>query len=205
MAAGDSHALAIFYDRYSSLVYATCVRIIGNRTDASDVLVDVFFELWQRAGSYETLRANPLTFILIIARSRSIDRKRILMRSNLRFAHEDEVNHHADTRMNPLTCVVISEKVRIVREALASLDPIQQQVLEYAYYDSLSHSEIADVLNKPLGTIKTHICQGLIRLRKLLRHWDENPAMASVDKFRKGSADFPIYGDVIVSLCKLGH
>jgi len=174
MAAGDATALSTFYDRHSPLVYATCVRVLGDRTTADELLVDVFHELWQRASQYDAARANPVTFLLTLTRSRAIDRRRTMnKRSNLKLASEDQTLNQADPHPTVLDESIAGESAAKVREALATLDPAQRQAIECAYYDGLSHSEIADLLNKPLGTVKTYIRQGLIRLRGCLRNDDD--------------------------------
>lgn len=171
MAAGDASALSIFYDRHSPLVYATCVRMLNDRATADELLVDVFHELWQRASQYDVTRSNPVTYLLTLTRSRAIDRRRSMgKRSNLKLAGEDAASDKADPRPTAADAVEINENAAIVRKALESLDPAQRRAIECAYYDGLSHTEIADLLNKPLGTVKTYIRQGLIRLRGFLRN-----------------------------------
>ena len=101
---------------------------------------------------------------------RAIDRRRGMnKRANLKLATEDQTTNLPDSHDETLDGMVVEENVRIVRDALKQLDPAQRQAIECAYYDGLSHSEIAERLNKPLGTIKTYIRQGLIRLRESLR------------------------------------
>ncbi len=170
MAAGDATALSAFYDRHSPLVYATCIRMLGDRATADELLVDIFHELWQRAGQYDATRANPLTFLLTLTRSRAIDRRRGMnKRSNLKLATEAQSLNQPDMHAGALEGVIADENARMIRKALADLDPDQRQAIECAYFDGLSHSEIAERLNKPLGTVKTYIRQGLIRLRGCLR------------------------------------
>jgi len=171
MAAGDAGALSAFYDRHSPLVYATCVRMLGDRTTADELLVDIFHEFWQRASLYDAAKSNPVTFLLTLTRSRAIDRRRTIgKRSNLKLATESQTTNAADQHPTALDGVIASENAGIVREALSLLDPEQRRAIECAYYDGLSHSEIADLLKKPLGTVKTYIRQGLIRLRGCLRN-----------------------------------
>ncbi len=174
MAAGDATALSVFYDRHSPLVYATCVRMLGDRTTADELLIDIFHELWQRASQYDATRSNPVTFLLTLTRSRAIDRRRGMnKRSELKLATEAQTENQPDPQTDTLDGVIADENVRIIRKALAGLEPDQRRAIECAYYDGLSHSEIAERLNKPLGTIKTYIRQGLIRLRGCLRNDDE--------------------------------
>ncbi len=175
MAAGDATALSVFYDRHSPLVYATCVRVLNDRATADELLVDVFHEFWTRAQQYDATRANPVTFLLTLTRSRAIDRRRSMgKRSNLRLASEDAASDKADPRPTAADAAVTNENAAIVRKALETLEPDQRQAIECAFYDGLSHTEIADLLHKPLGTIKTYIRQGLIRLRGCLRNDTED-------------------------------
>ncbi len=174
MASGDATALSVFYDRHSPLVYATCVRVLNDRATADELLVDIFHEFWTRAGQYDVTRGNPVTYLLTLTRSRAIDRRRSMgKRSNLKLASEDAASDKPDPRPTAAESAVTSETASIVRKALETLDPVQRQAIECAYYDGLSHTEIADRLNKPLGTIKTYIRQGLIRLRGCLRNDSE--------------------------------
>ena len=175
MAAGDASALSIFYDRHSPLVYATCVRMLSDRATADELLVDVFHELWLRAPQYDVTRSNPVTFLLTLTRSRAIDRRRSMgKRSNLKLAGEEAASQTADPRPTAAEAVVANENAAIVRKALESLEPAQRRAIECAYYDGLSHTEIADLLGKPLGTVKTYIRQGLIHLRGYLRNDTED-------------------------------
>lgn len=174
MAAGDASALAAFYDRYSPIVYATAARMLNDRTTADELLVDVFHEVWIRANQYDAARSNPLTYLLTLTRSRTIDRRRTMhKKSNLQVVNYDRLPESSDHHGDALSDAITQENAVKVREALGTLDPDQRRAIEAAYYDGLSHSEIADLLNKPLGTIKTYIRQGLIRLRGCLRNDDE--------------------------------
>jgi RNA polymerase sigma-70 factor (ECF subfamily) len=169
MAAGDTGAFAKFYDRHAGLVFALCVRILHDRAEAEELLVDIFYEMWKRIDRFDANRGSPLTYLSLLARSRAIDRKRSLTSSGKSAPIVDEAN--ASTSDTPLKDALSSERQRVIREALRELDPAQRQAIECAFYDGLSHSEIAAKLNKPLGTIKTNIRQGLIRLRDALRNY----------------------------------
>jgi RNA polymerase sigma-70 factor (ECF subfamily) len=168
VAAGDRAALSDLYDRYAPLVYAVCVRIVRDAGDAEDVLIDVFAELWERRDRYDLSRGSPLTYLTTLARSRSIDRLR--SRSGVRAAAAD-VAAAAPVAAAPDAAgpVVLAEQRARVRAALAGIDPEHRQCVELNFYDGLSHSQIAERLGKPLGTVKTYIRQALIRLRETLR------------------------------------
>ncbi len=135
-AAGDANALSAFYDRHSPLVYATCVRMLGDRTTADELLVDIFQELWERAGQYDVTRANPVTFLLTLTRTRAIDRRRSTnKRSNLKLATGDQTSNKPDPSPSGLDEVIAGENVQIVRKALAALNPDQRRAIECAYYE----------------------------------------------------------------------
>ncbi len=168
VAARDPAALRRLFDRHASLVLALIVRILHDRAEAEEVMVDVFWELWDRSGRYDATRGSPLTYLTTLARSRAIDRRR----SRGRAASVDRdaaAPAAAPLSHQPESGAVADENRALVKRALLSLDSAQREMIEYAFYDGLTHTEIAEKLGKPLGTVKTHIRQGLIRLRQSLR------------------------------------
>jgi RNA polymerase sigma-70 factor (ECF subfamily) len=170
MATGDAGALSSFYDRHSGIVFATCLRMLGDRATAEELLIDIFHEFWQRAGQYDASRGNPLTFLLTLTRSRAIDKRRTIgKKSAVRLVSDEAAEPAADSHADALTNLITSENAEKIRSALAVLEPEQKRAIELAYYDGMSHSEVAEALKKPLGTVKTYIRQGLIRLREGLR------------------------------------
>jgi len=170
IAAGDRAALARLYDRHAPLLLAVCRRVLNDADEADDVLVDVFFEVWSRADRFDGSRGNPLTYLVTLARSRSIDRRRSLgSRPPLRSDRSAELAVRPADTAGPLLDTQMGEQAQRVRAALAGLDADQRTALECAFYDGLSHTEVARKLGKPLGTVKTSIRQGLIRLRGILR------------------------------------
>ena len=175
MAAGDAGALSLFYDRHSPLIFATCIRMLGDRSAAEELLIDIFHEFWQRAGQYDASRSNPLTFLLTLTRSRAIDRRRTMgKKSNVKLVSDDDSVPATDGQADALSNLIANENAAKVRLALGQLEPDQRQAIRCAFYQGLSHSEIAQALNKPLGTVKTYIRQGLIRLRDCLRTDEQN-------------------------------
>jgi len=171
IASRDQSALRALYDRHSGIVYALCLRILRNPTEAEELLVDVFWEAWEKSDRYNPLRGSPLTYLTTLARSRAIDR----LRSNLsatgkmKLANVDDVPTPAIGQSSALERSIADERRVAVTFALDQLDPQQRQEIECAYYEGLSHSEISEKLGKPLGTVKTWIRTGLIRLRDTLR------------------------------------
>jgi RNA polymerase sigma-70 factor, ECF subfamily len=168
VAAADAQAMERFYDRFSDLVMAVCVRILRDRTVAEDLFGDLFVELWQRAKEYSPERGSVATWIVTIARSRGIDRLRRLQRSGRRLREIDDQT--ASTNEDePGEQVSRDDEHARVRDVLGSLPQDQRQALELAYFEGLTHIEVATRLSRPLGTVKSHIRQGLIQLRSALR------------------------------------
>jgi RNA polymerase sigma-70 factor, ECF subfamily len=174
IASRDGEALRCLFDRYGRVCLGICVRILRDRNEAEQLLIDVFAEVWERCDRYDASRGSPITYLITLSRSRAIDRVRARKASPA--SSLDSIpnsNIESDNTATPLDQTLIGERRTMVREALRRLDPNQRQAVELAFYDGLSHSEIADKLNKPLGTVKTHIRQGLIRLRDTLRNqWE---------------------------------
>lgn len=174
IAAGDQAALQSLYDRHSALLFALCCRIVGDRNDAEEVLLEVFWELWEKADRYNPSRASPRTYIVQLARSRAIDRARSRAareRSKTRASLHglDSCVDNSRNDLAPLDHLVQDERSQTIATALAALDDLQLEVLELAYFDGLSHSQISQRLQLPLGTVKTRIRQGLIKLRETLK------------------------------------
>lgn len=170
---GDLSALTRLYERYGEPVYRLCLRILGNVAEAEDVTQEVFLAFWRNL-TYDPARGSLLVFLLTLARSRSINRLRqVRSQQQLYQRWEGHLAPHANSRslMDHATLTELSERVG---EALQQLPDTQRQVLEMAYYDGLSQSEITQRLNLPLGTVKTRSRQGLLKLRKLLNDWVES-------------------------------
>jgi RNA polymerase sigma-70 factor (ECF subfamily) len=168
--AQDQTALDTLYERYSKIVYAIALRIIGQAADAEDVVVDSFWQVWQQAAAYDASRGQLRTWIVTIARSRALDRLRVLRRSPLADAEEvDVAGREVAADDDPEQSAWLSQQSSIVRAALASLPREQRQALELAYYHGLSQSEVAERLGEPLGTIKTRIRLGMMKLREQLQ------------------------------------
>jgi RNA polymerase sigma-70 factor (ECF subfamily) len=159
---GDQSAMASLYDRYSSIVYAVALRVLQDTGAAEDVLQDIFMQLWRKPESFDASRGNMAAWLSVIARYRAID---LLRRRRPESDIEDVV-----VSVEP-DLVEESQRARTmdkVRETLAGMQQEQRAALEMAYFDGLTHTEIADKTGEPLGTIKTRIRSGLILLRKVL-------------------------------------
>ena len=169
MAGGDESALGAFYDRHSGLVFSVALRVLHDRGRAEEVLTDVFHEVFQRAPTFDATRGSPLTFLMTIARSRAIDRLRSQGRGPAsKPADLSVVEPMAGTAPDPHESAMASERVGRIRRALSRLAPNQREAIEGAFYDGLTHRELAEQLSRPLGTVKSDIRRGLIRLRDWL-------------------------------------
>jgi RNA polymerase sigma-70 factor, ECF subfamily len=178
IAEGDSEALGALYDRHGSAVMGLCLRILGVRADAEEVLSDVFLQVWEQAERYEPSRGNVIGWLLTVARSRAIDRLRSVGRRERVVAGSDDPAGAADRaatgssargEQGPYRDASLGEQRARVEAALGALEPAQRRAVELSFFEDLSHSEIAQKLGEPLGTVKSRIRQGLIRLREGLR------------------------------------
>lgn len=160
MKSGDQSALAELYDRYSSVVYAVALRVLGDASAAEDILQDVFLQLWRNPGAFDAARGSLGAWLAVITRNRAIDS---LRRRKPQTDIEDVIISVAPDLAGEADRSRAAEKVRGV---LGSMPAAQRSALEMAYFEGMSHSEIADKTGEPLGTIKTRIRAGLMTLRK---------------------------------------
>jgi len=168
MAAGDREAFGSFYDRYASLVYPLIVRIVRDRSDAADVLQDVFWEAWQGATSYDPGRGTPEAWMIMRARARAIDRVRSVRRRGETFVAPVDEKLAAAPDVAGGDAAERAADRDVVQGALSQLPLAQREVIELAYYAGLTQTEIAERLQQPLGTVKTRIRLGLERLREVM-------------------------------------
>ena len=169
---GDERALAELYDRYRVILFGLLVRILNSREEAEDVLQEVFLQVWRRAGDFDEKRGKPFTWLVTLARSRGIDRLRSL---SARDRVADAATREAsDETSDAVSDTFRSEQRELVTSALAQLPEEQKGPLVLAYFDGLTQSEIAAKLGAPLGTIKTRMRSGMIKLRDLLSGKNES-------------------------------
>jgi RNA polymerase sigma-70 factor, ECF subfamily len=172
IAARDEAALARLYDLYRTILFGLLMRILNNREEAEDVLQEVFLQVWRKAADFDESRGRPFTWLVTLARSRGIDRLRTLAsRERVAEAGAREVSEEIS---DAATDAFKSEQRGLVSEALAKLPDEQMRPIMLAYFDGLTQSEIATRLGAPLGTVKTRMRSGLIRLRELLAGQDES-------------------------------
>lgn len=159
---GDQSAMAALYDRYSSIVYAVALRVLQDTGAAEDVLQDIFMQLWRNPGAFDATRGNMSAWLAVIARHRAIDALRRRRPENdiedVVVAVESDLASQADRSRT-------MDKVRCV---LHTMPALQRSALEMAYFEGLTHTEIAEKTGEPLGTIKTRIRAGLLSLRRVL-------------------------------------
>jgi len=166
IAARDEAALAQLYDGYRVILFGLLMRILSNREEAEDVLQEVFLQVWRRAADFDENRGRPFTWLVTLARSRGIDRLRTLAaRERVATAGaRDEAEVVSDAASDAFR----SEQRQAVNNALAQLPDEQKRLLLLAYFDGLSQSEIAARVGAPLGTVKTRMRTGMMKLRELL-------------------------------------
>jgi RNA polymerase sigma-70 factor (ECF subfamily) len=166
VARGDEEALASLYDRYRLILFGLILRILHSRPEAEDILQDVFVQVWKRAADYDEARGRAFTWLVTLARSRAIDRLRALD-SRQRTANESVLDV-PESISDAATDAFKSEQREVVRDALDALPTEQREALVLAYFEGLTQSEIAERLSTPLGTVKTRMRSGMIKLRELL-------------------------------------
>lgn len=167
MATGDASALADLYDAHARSVYSLALRILGNASDAEEVVQDVFTQAWRQAARYDARRATMIGWLLMIARSRSLDRLRA------REARPDRtiavpLPDLASGDPGQEAAALTAQEVDRLRAALGRLGDAARAPIELAYYEGLSQSAIAERLGQPLGTVKTRMRMALGQLREWL-------------------------------------
>lgn len=166
VAAGDTSAVSECLDRYGDLVWSLARRYLRNASDAEDAVQDIFIDIWGSSGRYDRNIASEVAFISTIARRRLIDKIRAAERRPLMDSLDDDEGAPIDPGI-PAT-VEDDTEVAIVERVLGAMDPEHQKVLSMSLYEGYSHSEIAERLSLPLGTVKTRVRRGLIHIREQL-------------------------------------
>jgi RNA polymerase sigma-70 factor (ECF subfamily) len=168
IADGDQLALARLYDSTSRQAYGLALRILADASAAEEVALEVFTQVWNKASSYDPRRGTPSAWILTMTRSRAIDRLRSTRGERRRVEPLATAATAEAGGASPEESAAEAERRARIRAALADLPPEQRQVIELAYFGGLTHTEIAEHLDQPLGTVKTRTRLGLIRLRQSL-------------------------------------
>lgn len=169
IAAGEQAGFSELYDQTNRAVFGLALRILGERETAEEVMLDVFMQVWRQAGSYDFSRGTPLAWMMMLTRSRAIDRVRAATHRTHETDNLETVSLTAATdEVDPEAASLFAERRKMVRTALTKLTHEQRLLIETAFFEGLSHSEIAERYQLPLGTVKTRIRAGMLVLRKHL-------------------------------------
>jgi RNA polymerase sigma-70 factor (ECF subfamily) len=168
LAAGDVSVVGSLYDRHARAVFSLAVRVLGNSADAEEIVQDVFAQVWSQAARFDAARGSVGAWVLMMTRSRAIDRLRA-RRADGAALVPNPVREPVDPIPTQEESVITGEDVDRMRGAMEDLSASQRTAIELAYYEGLSQSEIAERLQEPLGTVKTRIRSGLLRLRAALQ------------------------------------
>lgn len=158
----DQTALAALYDATNHLIYSLALRIVGNAADAEEVTLDIYSQVWRNAASFDERRGSVIAWLMSIARSRSIDK----LRSGINRGRREEALTEVDGVAAPSAAA--PGMAGQVQKALRGLAPEQREAIELAYWYGYSHSELAERLGQPLGTVKSRIRMGMMKLRSEL-------------------------------------
>ena len=175
----DERALAALYDRYAPVLLGHVARLLRDRAEAEGVLLETFMQAWERSDRYDPSRGSVACWLLMMARTRALDTLRASGRRDRaagRVAVGDPEGGVSGPSLDPARGAERGEKAAAVAAALRTLTDVQRAAIELAFFEGLTHTEIAERLSVPLGTIKTRIRAGLQRLRDVLRpHAEEAP------------------------------
>jgi RNA polymerase sigma factor (sigma-70 family) len=169
----DQSALSALYDRYARVIYSIAYKSLGSVEESEEVVLDVFGQVWRAADRYDAQKARVDTWLLMMARSRVLDRLRARQRLSRKADAMVEAVQTQPPSPDPIEDAVISERRTQVLAALEQIPIEQRQMIEMAYYQGLSHREISQQTGISLGTVKTRIRLGLNKLRISLGNWQE--------------------------------
>ena len=168
----DQSAFGQLYDRYSALIYTMVLRIVKSSEEAEDLLQEIFVQIWNKAEMFSESKGSVYTWIMTIARRKAIDRLR--SKENIYKGSRLDVDRtlelpDAAYQVNPLAAAISEEYESLMKSALSLLNADQRTILELSYYEGYTQAQISDRLGVPLGTVKTRMRQGLIKLRDYLK------------------------------------
>jgi len=169
LARRDMEAMSQLYDRYSAMVNGLALRITGHPGDAAEVMQEVFTQVWRQAANYESGRGSVVSWLCTITRTRALDLVRARARRPALEAERapDDCRGEPQDRdePSPEAHVIAGQSVVMVKNAMTQLSAPERRAIELAYYEDLSHSEIAALTGLPLGTVKTHIARAVRKLK----------------------------------------
>jgi RNA polymerase sigma-70 factor (ECF subfamily) len=163
IAARDQNAVADLYDRHCRLLFGLALRVLRNRAEAEEVIQEVFVQAWTRVDTYSAALGTPIAWLVRITRNRAIDRLRA---NQVRDRTVDSLEPPVPAIETAETHAVRGEEQRAVLRALAALPPEQRELIEHAYFQGLTQSELAEHFHLPLGTVKTRVRTGMMALRR---------------------------------------
>ncbi|MBV9106209.1 MAG: sigma-70 family RNA polymerase sigma factor [Verrucomicrobia bacterium] len=170
IAEGDGSAFDALYKRFSGSLYSMAYRMMNDVKEAEDVLQEGFTYMWRKAASYDPNRSSPFAWAVMITRNKAIDRLRVRQRlEKLREKVISEESFSQNKDESTANEPTLRERSAIVRSALQEIPQEQRQALELAFFEGLTHEQIAQRLGTPLGTVKARIRRGLLRLRDCLK------------------------------------
>ena len=167
LAGGDRAALRLIYAETSAKLFGTCLRILGDRSEAEDVLQDVYLAVWRKAASFDERVASPITWLVAIARNRSIDRLRSQATSRVNVPIEAAAEV-PDASLSAVERLEISEDQARLRDCLQELEERQAAAIRAAFLEGFTYEQLAEKASVPLGTMKSWIRRGLMKLRTCL-------------------------------------
>lgn len=167
---GDKNALSELYDASSAQVFGLIVRIISDRATAEEIALDIYVHVWKSADSFDPDRGSAAAWLFLMARSRAIDylRSKAGQARNRERELPEDYRQVSDGAPDPEAAAEAGSRRAVIVQAMADLEPEKRQAIELAFFGGLSHSEISDHLDLPIGTIKTRIRTGMQKLRKTL-------------------------------------
>lgn len=162
----DTQAMADLYDRFGRLVYSVIFAIVRDTGVAEDLLQETFLRIWNRVHAFDSARGALGPWLLTVARNRAIDYIRSADARAAKNSLELEEREHPSLFLNSEEAVLNKDQAKIIRAAMANLTDHQRQVIQLAYYEGLSQTEIAEKIGQPLGTVKTWARSALKKLRE---------------------------------------
>ncbi len=165
---GDADAFAVVYERHATVAYSLAYRMCGSRAAAEEIVQEAFVSIWRSGGRYDRTRASVRTWVLGIVHNRAVDALRRSLVHDRRRASDEGLEERVVADEQTDVEVVRREQARAVRAVLESLPPEQSRVIELAYYGGFTHTEIAELVGSPIGTVKGRMRLGLEKMRSAL-------------------------------------